>query len=178
MENSLRKLSISLRKFSFYLKNVDRSCLLLCNPQWSLHRGPWYFKINTKVCLSDHLSSKTGLLLRFHCRTFLTEITESKAAEDDVFLTPVSDVSFKEKQGHPVSYQHPSFNSTVSIIQRHSTDTSVGFCGINPKNFVVYINQNLVLNLLLYIEFLDFEIELLSRFVLCFHIIPVSFGKQ
>ena len=135
-------------------------------------------KINTKVCLSDHLSSKTGLLLRFHCRTFLTEITESKAAEDDVFLTPVSDVSFKEKQSHPVSYQHPSFNSTVSIIHRHSTDTSVGFCGINPKNFVVYINQNLVLKLLLYIEFLDFEIELLSRFVFCFHIIPVSSGKQ
>ena len=50
--------------------------------------------INTKICLSDHLFSKTGLLLHFHCRTFLTEITESKAAEDDAFLTPVSDIYF------------------------------------------------------------------------------------
>ena len=44
--------------------------------------------------VSDHLFSKTGLLFRFHCRTFLTEITESKAAEDEVFLTPVSHIYF------------------------------------------------------------------------------------
>ena len=40
--------------------------------------------------MSYHISLKTGLLLRFNCRTFLTEIAESKALEDDEFLTLVS----------------------------------------------------------------------------------------